>query len=128
MSMLGPDAFSGSATRILDIRWQHSGDIRVLDIRYPLQKRKNLLLELSIGRNGKFLGSPGSSNGYAPTNMTYKVTPQDHTSAIWKSRSKRRLVARFNRFYESRNTGKSILQCKILDQLCRKSSSNTETS
>ena len=31
----------------------------------------------------KFLGSSGSSKGYAPTNMTYKVTPQDHTSAIW---------------------------------------------
>lgn len=31
----------------------------------------------------KFFGSSGSSNGYAPTNITYRVTPQDHTSAIY---------------------------------------------
>jgi hypothetical protein len=30
----------------------------------------------------KFLGSSGSSKGYAPTSMTYNVTPHDHTSAI----------------------------------------------
>ena len=30
----------------------------------------------------KLLGSAGSSKGYAPTSMTYRVTPHDHTSAI----------------------------------------------
>eukprot|EP01018_Ginkgo_biloba_P004107 Gb_32494 [translate_table: standard] len=35
----------------------------------------------------KFLGSSGSSNGYAPTNITYRVTPHDHTSAIFPSYS-----------------------------------------
>lgn len=29
----------------------------------------------------KFFGSSWSSNGYAPTSITYRVTPQDHTSA-----------------------------------------------
>ena len=29
-----------------------------------------------------FPGSFASSKGYAPTSITYKVTPQDHTSAI----------------------------------------------
>lgn len=32
----------------------------------------------------KFLGSSGSSNGYAPTSITYKVTPHDQTSAIYQ--------------------------------------------
>jgi hypothetical protein len=29
----------------------------------------------------KFFGSSGSSKGYAPTSITYSVTPQDQTSA-----------------------------------------------
>lgn len=30
-----------------------------------------------------FKGSLGSSKGYAPTNITYKATPEDQTSAIY---------------------------------------------
>lgn len=33
----------------------------------------------------KFLGSSGSSKGYAPTSITYKVTPQDQTSESYSS-------------------------------------------
>lgn len=31
----------------------------------------------------KSFGLVGSSKGYAPTSITYKVTPQDQTSAIY---------------------------------------------
>ena len=30
-----------------------------------------------------FPGSSASSKGYAPTSITYNVTPHDHTSAIY---------------------------------------------
>lgn len=42
----------------------------------------------------KSLGSWGSSKGYPPTNITYKVTPHDHTSAICDIRQTSMLVTK----------------------------------
>jgi len=45
------------------------------------EKEMNEMITLIVLR--KFLGSSGSSNGYDPTSITYRVTPQDQTSATW---------------------------------------------
>lgn len=49
----------------------------------PDEKESRTIITCIVFR--KFLGSSGSSKGYAPTSITYRVTPQDHTSAIYKS-------------------------------------------
>lgn len=54
---------------------------------------KKIALETTCIVFRKFLGSSGSSKGYAPTSMTYKVTPQDHTSAIYNSKRMFNLLA-----------------------------------
>ena len=74
----------------------------VLNFHYSLRrtwKNKHTLTEVHNQKHGtkefnitsmvflKFFGSSWSSKGYAPTSITYSVTPHDHTSAIWRKNS-----------------------------------------
>lgn len=50
----------------------------------PTEFIQTFVIKLTLIVFLKFLGSSGSSNGYAPTSITYSVTPHDQTSAIYK--------------------------------------------
>ena len=61
------------------------------------EKEMNEMITLIVLR--KFLGSSGSSNGYDPTSITYRVTPQDQTSATWMNGRSFVTTCRVERFY-----------------------------
>lgn len=60
--------------KIIDSKWKLHRSIK-----YEKKRKVKLTWIVFL----KFFGSSWSSKGYAPTSITYSVTPHDHTSAIY---------------------------------------------